>query len=178
MPFSGPIKESPAARHPAGLFSNWKFFRPRIRDFLQGWLSTLNPSSLLMSSPQQVKAQTLIFLYEQIFGDLLKDPSITELAVNRPGEIFFERNGRLISGPWYVSTMVPKVHHCMGGIYTDMEARALNIDADQPIPGLFAAGESTGGVHGAVRLGSCAVTDCIVSGRIAGRNAAKEEPWS
>lgn len=47
-----------------------------------------------MSPPQQVKAQTLIFLYEQIFGDLLKDPSITELAVNRPGEIFFERNGR------------------------------------------------------------------------------------
>lgn len=133
---------------------------------------------VLMSTSQQVKAQTLIFLYEQIFGDLLKDPSITELAVNRPGEIFFERNGRLISGPCYVSTMVPKVHHCMGGIYTDMEARALNIDADQPIPGLFAAGESTGGVHGAVRLGSCAVTDCIVYGRIAGRNAAKEEPWS
>ena len=82
------------------------------------------------------------------------------------------------TGPWYVSTMVPKVHHCMGGIYTDMEARALDIDADQPIPGLYAAGESTGGVHGAVRLGSCAVTDCIVYGRIAGRNAAKEKPWS
>ena len=81
------------------------------------------------------------------------------------------------TGPWYVSTMVPKVHHCMGGIYTDMEARALDIDADRPIPGLYAAGESTGGVHGAVRLGSCAVTDCIVYGRIAGRNAAKEEPW-
>ena len=47
-----------------------------------------------MSVQQQVKAQTLTYLYEQIFGDLLKDPAITELAVNRPGEIFYERNGR------------------------------------------------------------------------------------
>ena len=42
-----------------------------------------------MSVQQQVKAQTLTYLYEQIFGDLLKDPAITELAVNRPGEIFY-----------------------------------------------------------------------------------------
>lgn len=82
------------------------------------------------------------------------------------------------TGPRYVSTMVPKVHHCMGGIYTDMHAHALDIVNDEPIPGLYAAGEASGGVHGAVRLGSCAVTDCIVYGRIAGRNAAKETPWS
>ncbi len=82
------------------------------------------------------------------------------------------------TAPWYVSTMVPKVHHCMGGIYTDMEAHALDISTDKPIPGLFAAGEATGGEHGAVRLGSCAVTDCLVYGRIAGRNAAKNDSWS
>ena len=81
------------------------------------------------------------------------------------------------TGPWYISTMVPKVHHCMGGIYTDMQARALDISTDEPIPGLFAAGEATGGVHGAVRLGSCAVTDCLVYGRIAGRTAAQNESW-
>lgn len=88
-----------------------------------------------------------------------------------------KRCKKLETGPWYVSTMVPKVHHTMGGIYTDMEARALDVTNDAPIPGLFAAGESTGGVHGAVRLGSCAVTDCIVYGRIAGRNAAAEKAW-
>lgn len=65
----------------------------------------------------------------------------------------------------------------MGGIYTDMQAHAMDIVNDKPIPGLFAAGESTGGVHGAVRLGSCAVTDCIVYGRIAGQEAAKVKPW-
>lgn len=80
-------------------------------------------------------------------------------------------------GPWYLSEMVPKVHHCMGGINTDMKSRALDIENDQPIPGLYAAGEAAGGVHGAVRLGSCAVTDCLVYGRIAGREAAKEKPW-
>ena len=39
--------------------------------------------------------------------------------------------------------------------------------------GLYAAGESTSGVHGAVRLGSCAILDCLVNGRIAGQSAAK-----
>lgn len=80
-------------------------------------------------------------------------------------------------GPWYASQMVPKVHHCMGGILTDMDARAMDCAANEPIPGLFAAGEATGGVHGAVRLGSCAITDCIVYGRIAGKSAAAASPW-
>ena len=48
-----------------------------------------------------------------------------------------------------------------------------NIVNDKPIPGLYAAGEATGGVHGAVRLGSNATTDCIVNGRIAGMEVAK-----
>ena len=80
-------------------------------------------------------------------------------------------------GPWYASQMVPKVHHCMGGILTDMDARAIDCASSKPIPGLFAAGEATGGVHGAVRLGSCAITDCIVYGRIAGKSAATASPW-
>lgn len=80
----------------------------------------------------------------------------------------------LDQGPWYCSELMPKVHHTMGGgILTDSQARCLDIETDEPIPGLFAAGESTGGVHGAVRLGSCAVLDCLVNGRIAGRTAAK-----
>ncbi|MCI5850710.1 MAG: flavocytochrome c [Sutterellaceae bacterium] len=82
------------------------------------------------------------------------------------------------TGPWYVSILSPKVHHCMGGILTDNDAQALDISTDKPIPGLFAAGEATGGVHGAVRLGSCATLDCLVNGRVAGRRAAAEKPWA
>ena len=79
----------------------------------------------------------------------------------------------LVDGPWYCSELMPKVHHTMGGILTNSLAQCLDVRTDQPIPGLYAAGESTGGVHGAVRLGSCAVLDCLVNGRIAGRECAK-----
>jgi flavocytochrome c len=77
------------------------------------------------------------------------------------------------AAPWYYSFLSPKVHHCMGGLETNAKGQVIGITDDQPIPGLFAAGEATGGVHGAVRLGSCATLDCIVNGRIAGQNAAK-----
>lgn len=78
----------------------------------------------------------------------------------------------LVQGPWYVAQMSPKVHHCMGGLVTDLQCRVLDISSSLPIPGLFAAGEATSGVHGAVRLGACATLDCLVNGRIAGREAA------
>lgn len=73
--------------------------------------------------------------------------------------------------PYYACRAWPKVHHTMGGIQIDKEARVIGLDR-KPIPGLYAAGEIAGGVHGAVRLGSCAVLDCIVFGRIAGKNVA------
>ena len=75
--------------------------------------------------------------------------------------------------PYYGVRLWPKVHHCMGGVKTDLDCRVLDMDLT-PIPGLFAAGEAAGGVHGACRLGSCATTDCLVNGRIAGQKAAAE----
>ncbi|MCX7982967.1 MAG: flavocytochrome c [Syntrophales bacterium] len=80
-------------------------------------------------------------------------------------------------GPYYASRLMPKVHHCMGGIRINTKAQAIDMFNNKPIAGLYAAGEVTGGVHGAVRLGSCATLDCLVFGRIAGQNAAKETPW-
>lgn len=80
-------------------------------------------------------------------------------------------------GPWYALRLTPKVHHTMGGLNINVKAQALDIMTDQPIPGLYGAGEVTGGVHGAVRLGSCATLDCLVFGRIAGQNAAAEKNW-
>lgn len=77
--------------------------------------------------------------------------------------------------PFYVTRLWPKVHHTMGGVKTDVDCRVLDAYL-QPIAGLFAAGEVVGGVHGACRLGSCATTDCLVNGRIAGQMAAANEP--
>lgn len=84
----------------------------------------------------------------------------------------------LETAPFYVMRLMAKVHHCMGGININVKAQALDVTDDKPIKGLYAAGEAAGGVHGAVRLGSCAVTDCLVFGRIAGKAAAAEKPWS
>ena len=79
----------------------------------------------------------------------------------------------LTEGPWYAVITSPKVHHCMGGLLTNMKGQVLDIMDQEPIPGLYAAGEATGGIHGAVRLGSCAILDCLVNGRICGQEVAK-----
>lgn len=79
--------------------------------------------------------------------------------------------------PYCVTRMWPKVHHTMGGVKTDAECCVLDL-ALQPIEGLYAAGEATGGIHGACRLGSCATADCLINGRIAGRTAGAAESVS
>jgi len=75
-------------------------------------------------------------------------------------------------GPFFAITQWPSIHFTMGGLRFDGDARVLDISG-KPIPGLFAAGEVCGGVHGANRLGGNALAECIVFGRIAGINAAK-----
>ena len=67
---------------------------------------------------------------------------------------------------------MPAVHHTMGGVKINSQAQVIKTDGTV-IPGLYAAGEVTGGVHGKNRLGSDAIADIIVFGRIAGKNAAK-----
>ena len=71
---------------------------------------------------------------------------------------------------YYAALCAPAIHHTMGGVKIDTKTQVLKEDGS-PIPGLFAAGEVTGGVHGANRLGGNAVTDIVVFGRIAGSMA-------
>jgi flavocytochrome c len=73
--------------------------------------------------------------------------------------------------PYFCMRLWPKVHHTMGGVLINSKAQVLDLSR-QPMKGFYAAGEVTGGIHGACRLGSCAIMDCLVFGRIAGRNAA------
>lgn len=81
-----------------------------------------------------------------------------------------------VTAPFYAARLWPKVHHTMGGLVIDKNAQVTGFNF-KPVKGLYAAGEVTGGVHGAVRLGGVAMADCLVFGRIAGQNAAKEKPW-
>lgn len=73
---------------------------------------------------------------------------------------------------YYAALCAPAVHHTMGGVKINTGAEVLKEDGTI-IPGLFAAGEVTGGIHGANRLGGNAVTDIVVFGRIAGTAAEK-----
>ncbi|WP_136795521.1 flavocytochrome c [Desulfosediminicola ganghwensis] len=76
--------------------------------------------------------------------------------------------------PYYSIRLLPKVHYCMGGIKIDTQSRVVHIKSGRPIEGLYAAGEVTGGIHGASRLGSNSVVECLVFGRIAGKNVCRE----
>ena len=77
----------------------------------------------------------------------------------------------LNNGPYYAIKVTAAVHHTMGGVTINSATEVLKEDGTV-IPGLFAAGEVTGGVHGANRLGGTAVADFVVFGRIAGESAA------
>lgn len=81
-----------------------------------------------------------------------------------------------LEAPFYAARLWPKVHHTMGGLVINQDAQVMGFNM-KPVAGLYAAGEVTGGVHGAVRLGSVAMADCIVFGRIAGKKAAGEKAW-
>ncbi len=90
---------------------------------------------------------------------------------------YMNKNAKPMVAPFYAMRLLPKVHYCMGGINVNAGSQALDIMNDKPIPGLYAAGECVGGMHGAVRLGSCSTLACLVFGRIAGQNAAREKAW-
>ena len=90
-------------------------------------------------------------------------------------EEFGRNNGMdddLSTAPFYAIQIAPGIHHTMGGIKINSDAQVIDTKGEV-IPGLFAAGETTGGVHGGNRIGGNAVCDFVVFGRIAGLGAAK-----
>lgn len=72
---------------------------------------------------------------------------------------------------YYAIEVSPAVHHTMGGVRINTNAEVLGKNG-RPIKGLYAAGEVTGGIHGANRIGGNAVADITIFGKIAGENAA------
>jgi len=85
---------------------------------------------------------------------------------------------RFENAPFYpedkyvVGIVTPLLHYVMGGVEINRNAECLN-KSRQPIPGLFGAGETTGGVHRKNRLAGNSLVDCVVFGRIAGASASK-----
>merc|ERR1719401_1610254 len=76
------------------------------------------------------------------------------------------------SEPFYVAIITPVIHYCMGGLEIDCDSAVLG-PSGKAIPGLYAAGEVAGGVHGNNRLGGNSLLDCVVFGRVAAVAACK-----
>jgi len=76
------------------------------------------------------------------------------------------------SEPFYVAIITPVIHYCMGGLEIDCDSAVLGA-GEEAIPGLYAAGEVAGGVHGNNRLGGNSLLDCVVFGRVAAKAACK-----
>ena len=96
-------------------------------------------------------------------------------VANGLDEEFGRNNGMdddLSTAPYYAIKIAPGIHHTMGGIKINTNAEVIDTNGNV-IPGLFAAGETTGGIHGGNRVGGNAVCDFIVFGRIAGKSASE-----
>ena len=72
-----------------------------------------------------------------------------------------------------IRLMAPSTHHTMGGVEVDTERHVLDTEGNI-IPGLYAAGEVTGGIHGGNRLGGNAIVEIFVSGRTAANAVAAD----
>ncbi|WP_083461543.1 flavocytochrome c [Cellulosilyticum ruminicola] len=96
-------------------------------------------------------------------------------AVTSGNDTAFGRNAGLETtfekAPYYAIEVAPGVHHTMGGIKINTNSEVISSEGSV-IKNLYAAGEVTGGVHGAERLGGNALADIIVFGRQAGINAS------
>ena len=95
------------------------------------------------------------------YVDAKNDPDFGRVSFANP----------LNTAPYYAIKVTAGVHHTMGGLQINTNTEVLDTNGNV-IPGLYAAGEVTGGVHGANRLGGNAVADIVVFGRIAGAAAA------
>ena len=135
--------------------------------------------SYLEENGYVIAAETLEELAEKL-GCQYEDLKATLDAFNESVETGVDEFGRTLystkleNGPWVATPRQACVHHTMGGVTIDPQTHVLDTDGNA-IPGLYAAGEITGGIHGANRLGGNAVVDTVVFGKLAGENAATEQ---
>lgn len=126
-----------------------------------------------------VEADTLEALGEKIKVDgkqLTETVKVYDGYVKDGKDADFDRSSmkfELGQGKFYAIEVVPGIHYTMGGVAINDKAQVINQDG-KVIPNLFAAGEVTGGVQGANRLGGNSLADIITFGRIAAKTAVQE----
>lgn len=106
---------------------------------------------------------------ENLKETLKRYNTFIEEGVDRDFDKSLTNHRKIKHPPYYVMRMCPKIHHTMGGLKINEKAQVMNVN-HTAVKKFYAAGETTGGIHGAARLGSMAVTDCVVFGRIVGQS--------
>lgn len=106
---------------------------------------------------------------ENLKETLKRYNTFIEEGVDRDFDKSLTNHRKIKHPPYYVMKMRPKIHHTMGGLKISEKGQVMSIN-HTPVKKLYAAGETAGGIHGAARLGSMAVTDCVVYGRIVGQS--------
>ena len=136
------------------------------------------PLNELLNSGDVIKGDTLEDLCEKVGWDYeTVKAEVDSYNENVKNNASTDEYGRKLftilqeDDPWYAIPRTPSVHHTMGGVTIDTNAEVLS-QSGEVIPSLYAAGEVIGGIHGGNRVGGNAIVDCLVFGRIAGRNAA------
>ena len=110
--------------------------------------------------------------YDKYVMGLTTEIDVPKLATQGTiGDVEKDENGNYLPDTYHIGTLrmrpqAPSTHHTMGGVKVDAARRVLDTNGN-PIPGLYAAGEVTGGIHAGNRLGGNAITEIIVSGRTA-----------
>ncbi len=135
-----------------------------------------NPIESLVANGKAVVGDTLDELAQAmgVDADNLKaaalafDQAVSGEVPDPLGRKVFEY--KMDKGPYYATKCYAKVHHTMGGVEINTQCQVLDTQGNA-IPGLYACGEVTGGIHGSNRLGGNAIADIIVFGQIAGQNA-------
>jgi fumarate reductase flavoprotein subunit len=134
----------------------------------------------LIKQGRAFKGDTLEELAEKIGVDpanLVNAVKEFNEVVEKGGPDAFGRTlfaDKLDTAPFYAGARVPTVHHTMGGVEITESAQVLDANGNV-IPGLYAAGEVAGGIHGTNRLGGNALADIAVFGKIAGESAAAKK---
>ena len=151
--------------------SAYLIFDQNIRDSLKA-IETYAKQNLLSEGATLLELSRMIAVDAVALEYTIDEYNKAVLAKN---DTEFGRNTesmeRTISTPpFYAIEIEPAIHHTMGGLKINTKAQVLN-KLNLPVPGLFAAGEVTGGVHGAQRLGGNAVADICIFGKIAADSA-------
>ncbi len=100
-------------------------------------------------------------------GKAIASRTVGNVEMNEDGSYNVESYD-LVNALLTIRLMAPSTHHTMGGLCVDLDRHVLDADG-KAIPGLYAAGEVTGGIHGGNRLGGNAIVEIFVSGRTAAK---------